>query len=248
VASLCRDLAPAALVRAFVEQPNWPVQTRCSTREAGSTVATAALSQRRRLSILLGLNALMIVALLVVGFASHSLGVLAAGGDYAADSAAILLGIVAVTIRERVGPESKAPTIVALINSGALLDVTILVIVEAVRRLLQGTPEIHGLPVLVTSGIAAVVMVVGALVLGRQAGSEDLHMRSVLLDTVADAVTSAAVAVTGAVIFIVQGLYWLDSVMAILVGLIIGAGATRLLMEVVRALRTGSPLDLDDDD
>ena len=247
MASLCRDLAPAALVRAFIEQPNWPVQTRCSTREAGSAVATAALSQRRRLSILLGLNALMIVALLVVGFASHSLGVLAAGGDYAADSAAILLGIVAVTIRERVGPESKAPTIVALINSGALLVVTILVIVEAVRRLLQGTPEIHGLPVLVTSGIAAVVMVVGALVLGRQAGSEDLHMRSVLLDTVADAVTSAAVAVTGAVIFVVQCLYWLDSVMAILVGLVIGAGATRLLIDVVRALRTGSPLDLDDD-
>lgn len=210
-------------------------------------MATAALSQRRRLSILLGLNAVMIVALVVVGFAAHSLGVLAAGGDYAADSAAILLGIIAVTIRERVGPRSKAPTIVALINSGALLVVTVLVIVEAVRRLLHGTPEIHGLPVLVTSGTAAVVMVVGALVLGRQAGSEDLHMRSVLLDTVADAVTSAAVAVTGAVIFVVQGLYWLDSVMAVVVGLIVGAGATRLLIDVVRALRTGSPLDLDDD-
>ena len=71
-------------------------------------------------------------------------------------------------------------------------------------------------------------MVVGAPVLGRDSGSEDLHMRSVLLDTVADALTSAAVAATGAVIFVVQGLYWLDSVMAILVGLIIGIGASRL--------------------
>lgn len=211
-------------------------------------MTTAALSQRRRLSILLALNAVMIVALVVVGFAARSLGVLAAGGDYAADSAAILLGIIAVTIRDRVGPQSKAPTIVALINGGALLVVTVLVIVEAVRRLLHGTPEIHGLPVLVTSGIAAVVMVAGALVLGRDAGSEDLHMRSVLLDTVADAVTSAAVAVTGAVIFVVHGLYWLDSVMAVLVGLIIGAGATRLLIDVVRSLRTGTQLDLDDGD
>jgi cobalt-zinc-cadmium efflux system protein len=210
-------------------------------------VAPAALSQRRRLGILLALNALMIVALVVVGFAAHSLGVLAAGGDYAADSAAILLGIIAVTVRERVGPESRAPTIVALINSAALLVVTVLVIVEAVWRLLHGTPEIHGLPVLITSGVAAIVMVIGALVLGRDAGSEDLHMRSVLLDTVADAVTSAAVAATGAVIFLVQGLYWLDSVMAVLVGLVIGTGASRLLIEVVRALRTGSALDLDDD-
>ena len=215
--------------------------------EMSGSVMAGGLSQRRRLGILLGLNALMIVALVVVGFAAHSLGVLAAGGDYAADSAAILLGIIAVTIRDRAGPHSKAPTIVALINGGALLVVTLLVIVEAIRRLLHGTPEIHGLPVLVTSGIAAVVMVAGALVLGRDAASEDLHMRSVLLDTVADAVTSAAVAITGAVIFVVQGLYWLDSVMAVLVGLIIGAGATRLLVEVVRALRTGTPLDLDDD-
>jgi cobalt-zinc-cadmium efflux system protein len=211
-------------------------------------VATAGLSQRRRLGILLGLNAVMIVALVGVGFATHSLGVLAAGGDYAADSAAILLGILAVTIRERVGPESKAPTVVALLNGSALLVVTVLVIVEAVRRLLHGTPEIHGLPVLITSGIAAIVMVIGALVLGREAGSEDPHMRSVLLDTVADALTSAAVAGTGAVILVVQGLYWLDSVMAVLVGLVIGAGATRLLVQVVRAFRTGSPLDLDDDD
>lgn len=211
-------------------------------------MATAALSQRRRLGILLALNALMIVALVIVGFSAQSLSVLAAGGDYAADSAAILLGIIAVTIRERVGPESKAPAVVALINSGALLVVTVLVIVEAVRRLLHGTPEIHGLPVLVTSGLAAIVMVIGALVLGRDAGSEDLHMRSVLLDTVADAVTSAAVAVTGAVILATHGLYWLDSVMAVLVGLIIGVGATRLLIEVVRSLRTGAPLDLDHDD
>lgn len=204
-------------------------------------------SQRRRLTILLGLNALMIAALVIVGFAAHSLGVLAAGGDYAADSAAIVLGIIAVTIRDRVGPDSKAPTVVALINGGVLLVVTILVIVEAVRRLLQGTPEIHGLPVLITSGVAALVMVVGALVLGRDAGSEDLHMRSVLLDTVADAVTSAAVAATGAVILVAGGLYWLDSVIAIVVGLVIGVGASRLLIEVVRALRTGTALDLDDD-
>lgn len=210
------------------------------------TPGSVGRSQRRRLSILLGLNALMIAALVIVGFAAHSLGVLAAGGDYAADSAAILLGIIAVTIRDRAGPDSKAPTVVALINSGALLVVTVLVIVEAVRRLLHGTPAIQGLPVLIISGLATLVMVVGALVLGRSARSEDLHMRSVLLDTVADAVTSAAVAATGAVILVVRGLYWLDSVMAIVVGLIIGVGASRLLMEVIRALRAGAPLDLDD--
>ena len=138
----------------------------------------------------------MIAALVTVfGLTAHSLGVLAAGGDYAADSLAILLGILAVTIRDRAGQHSTAPSIVAAINGTALLVVTLLVVLEAVRRLLHGTPQIHGLPVLVVSAVTTAAMVLGVLVLGREAGQEDLHMRSVLIDTVSDALTSAAVAV-----------------------------------------------------
>ena len=142
------------------------------------------MSQRRRLWLLLGLNVLMIAALVTVGLTAHSLGVLAAGGDYVADSLAILLGILAVTIRDRAGQHSTAPSIVAAINGTALLVVTLLVVLEAVRRLLHGTPQIHGLPVLVVSAVTTAVMVLGVLVLGREAGQEDLHMRSVLIDTV----------------------------------------------------------------
>lgn len=54
---------------------------------------TSKISQQRRLGIVLSLNLIMITGLVVVGFASHSLGVLAAGGDFAADSVAVLLGI-----------------------------------------------------------------------------------------------------------------------------------------------------------
>jgi hypothetical protein len=54
-------------------------------------------------------------------------------------------------------------------------------------------------------------MVADALILGRYAGSEDLHGRSVLLDTIADALTAAAVAVTGGIVFLTHGLSWLNS-------------------------------------
>lgn len=205
------------------------------------------MSQRKRLSILLVLNLAMIGALVVVGLVAHSLGVLAAGGDYVADSAAILLGIVAVTIRQRVGEHSRAPTFVALINASALLVVTGVVVVEAVRRLVNGTPAVHGLPVLIVSGLATAVMLVGALVLGAHAGREDLHMRSVLLDTISDAIASAAVAVSGAVIFLTGRFFWLDSALAAAIGVVIGIGAIRLLRDVATALRTGSPLITDDD-
>lgn len=50
------------------------------------------MTQQKRLGLVLGLNVIMITGLVLVGLVSHSLGVLAAGDDYAADSTAILLG------------------------------------------------------------------------------------------------------------------------------------------------------------
>jgi len=205
------------------------------------------MSQRRRLTVVLALNLTMIVSLVLVGLSAHSLGVLAAGGDYVADSTAIGLGILAVTIRARVGEHSKAPTAVAGINAAALLVVSVLVLAAAVRRLIQGTPDIHGLPVLVVSAVATAVMLAGVLVLGTGAGREDLHMRSVLLDTVSDAVASAAVAVSGLVIYLTGRFFWLDSALSAAIAVVVGVGAARLLRDVVRSLRTGAPLDLDDD-
>ena len=205
------------------------------------------MSQRRRLTVVLALNLTMIVSLVLVGLSAHSLGVLAAGGDYVADSTAIGLGIPAVTIRDRVGEHSKAPTAVAGINAAALLVVSVLVLAAAVRRLIQGTPDIHGLPVLIVSAVATAVMLTGVLVLGTGAGREDLHMRSVLLDTVSDAVASAAVAVSGLVIYLTGRFFWLDSALSAAIAVVVGVGAARLLRDVVRSLRTGAPLDLDDD-
>jgi cobalt-zinc-cadmium efflux system protein len=89
---------------------------------------------------------------------------------------------------------------------------------------------------MIVSAVTTVVMVVGALVLGHDAGREDLPMRSVLLDTISDALTSAAVAVGGLIIIIAHGLYWLDSVLAIAIGLVVGFGALLLLRDVIRAL------------
>ena len=204
-------------------------------------------SQRRRLTILLALNLAMIVGLIVVGFAAHSLGVLAAGGDYVADSTAIGLGIFAVAIRDRVGEQSRAPTVVAAVNATALLTVSVLVIVEGIRRLVHGTPTVHGLPVLIVSAIATAVMIVGVFVLGTAAGTEDLHMRSVLLDTISDALASAAVAVAGLVIYVTGRLFWLDPSLSLVIATVIAVSAIRLLLDAARSLRTGVPLDLDDD-
>jgi len=206
------------------------------------------VSQQRRLGIVLGLNLSLIAALVIVGLAAHSVGVLAAAGDTAIDSVALVLGLIAVTVRDRsTHPRrSLAIPVVALINGGALLVVLALIVVEAVRRLHRGAPEVHGLPVLIVSVLTMAVLLVGAWVLGGSAANEDLHMRSVLLDTLADAATAAAVASAGAVIALTGRFFWLDPALAIAIAVVVAVPAIALCSKAVAALR-GVEADFSDD-
>jgi cobalt-zinc-cadmium efflux system protein len=204
------------------------------------------MTQQRRLSYVLLLNVAMITGLVIVGLTSHSLGVLAAGGDFIADSTAIVLGLIAVHLRDKHG-NHRAPTYVALINGLLLLTITILVLVQAIERLITQSPEVHGLPVLIVSLLSASAMVASVFILGRGSGNEDLHMRSVLLDTVSDGLAAAAVAVVGAIIFFVHGAYWLDSAVAVIISIFIGLGALKLLKDVATALHKGIPIKAQND-
>lgn len=199
--------------------------------------------------LVLALNLGLLGALMTVGVEAHSLGVLAAAVDYLADAAAIGVALIAIRLSSlpptarRPNGYPKATTWAALVNSGWLFVLSVFVIVAALRRLVAGTHEVHGLPVMVVSGVAAVVMLVGALILGGDADYADeggnLNMRAVLLDTVADSVAAAAVTLVGAVIFATSGNYWLDPAVALLVSGVIAFHALRLMRKVLVELRSG---------
>jgi cobalt-zinc-cadmium efflux system protein len=80
-------------------------------------------------------------------------------------------------------------------------------------RLASGMRHVDGLPVLIVSGVAALVMTGGELVLRRHHEDEtdehDQSVTAVLLDTIADA-AAAGVAAKGAIILATDGWYWLD--------------------------------------
>lgn len=202
------------------------------------------MTQYQRLSIVLSLNLLLIAGLIAVGLTAHSLGVLAAGGDSVADSLAIGLGLFAIHARERSGGNSKATTRVAAVNATLLLLITSAVAVEGIRRLIGHSPEVNGLPVLIASTVTMGVMSGCAVIAGGDDDDDDLHMRSIVLDTIADAISAGAVAVTGAVILWTRRFYWLDPAVALIIGVVIGYQAIRLLRDAIRELRR-EPLDRD---
>lgn len=208
------------------------------------------------MSVVLVLNLALVCGLIVVGLSARSLGVLAEGVDYLADSAAIAVALLAVWLANR-PPTAKRPhryrgatTLAALVNGGWLLVLTVVVIGAAAERLLAGARQVHGLPVVVVSGIAAAIMIGGAVILRGDVDhladtddGDDLSMRAVLLDTAADAAAAAGVAASGGVILATGGLYWLDPTIALAVAVIVAYHAARLLRDVAAQLGETKPPD-----
>ena len=203
------------------------------------------MSRTQRLVVVLVLNLGLVAALVTVGITAHSLAVLAEGGDYLLDAAGVAVALLAIRLSARpAGRARPAPTdIAALVNCGWLLALEILIIGAAAERLLTRTPQVHGLPVLIVSGVAALTMTAGALVLQADADDDDadgrdLSVAAVLLDTVADAAAAAGVAATGGIILATGGWYWLDPAVALVIAVVIAYHAVALLRKVLARLRS----------
>lgn len=200
---------------------------------------TGLMTQDTRLGLVFGINLAMVLALLLVGLLAHSLGVLASGADYIGDALGTGLSLVALKLSRHRHGSPRATSYAALANSSFLLFVTLGVTAEAIHRLSTGAPQIHGIPVVIVSVVAASAMIGCAFILGNVEG--DLSMESVLLDTVADAAAAIGVAISGAVILITKGTYWLDSVVAVVISLVVGYHAIRLIGRVLARLRESQP-------
>jgi cobalt-zinc-cadmium efflux system protein len=194
------------------------------------------MTKDKRLALVLLLNGGMVIALVIVGLAARSLGVLAAGGDYLGDAAGVALSLTALRMSRHEHGHPRATSYAALANASFLLIVTIIVIVEAVRRLVDGAPHVDGLPVIIVSVIAGLVMAVCAFIIGT-VEEGDLNMRSVMLDTLADGVSAAGVAASGAIILATNSTYWLDPAVALGIAAIIAYHAIKLIHDVLLVLR-----------
>ena len=200
------------------------------------------MSRTQRLVVVLVLNLGLVTALVAVGITAHSLAVLAEGSDYLLDAAGVGVALLAIRLSARSagGARPAATDVAALVNCGWLLVLEVLVVGAAAERLITRTPQVHGLPVLVVSGVAALTMTAGALVLQADdddADGRDLSVAAVLLDTVADAAAAAGVAATGLIILVTGGWYWLDPAVALIIAVVIAYHALALLRKVLVRLR-----------
>ena len=132
----------------------------------------------------------------------------------------------------------------ALINALLMLTVVAGITNEAIQRL-QSPPE-------VMAGTIAWVALVGLLVnllVARLLWSsgENINVRGALLHVLGDILGSIVALVTGIVLLFTDW-FWLDPALSLVICVLIGYSALRLLREAVHQLMDGVPLDLNLDE
>jgi cobalt-zinc-cadmium efflux system protein len=202
----------------------------------------------RSLGIALVLNVLIVAGQVVAGVRAGSLGLLADAGHNLVDVAAILLALTAVRWSRRAPTTARsygyhrATILAALANAVLIVAVTGWLAVEGVRRLDQ-TPAVRGGLVAVVALVATLLNVVAVLVV-RERGSRDLNLRAVMLHLAGDVVASLAVAAAGLAIWL-GGPYALDPAASLVVAVLIGAQAIRLVRDSADVLLESTPHGLD---
>ena len=226
-------------------------------------------SNERKLRIALGLNLAIVVVQVVVGIIAASLGLLADAAHNLTDVAAIVVSLIAVRVARRRADAARSfgyhrsTILAAQANAAMILVVSVLVAVEAVRRL-GDTRAVDGGLVLVIALIAAAANFGAAATLGHaghddhahddhghddhgHAGGDrgDLNMRSAWLHMVSDGAVSVGVALAGLVILLTGGWYWLDPAVSLLISVVIAVQGCRLLRATAEVLLESTPAGLD---
>lgn len=199
---------------------------------------------RRRLTLVLALTSVYLVAEVVAGLITRSLALLADAGHMLTDVAGLGLALLAVRFAERPAtPERtygfyRVEILAALVNAVVLIGISVFILVEAVKRF-RNPPEVASLPMLIVAAVGLVVNLAGVWVM-RGGSTASLNMKGAYYEVLSDALTSVGVIAAG-VVMLTTGWYYADPILSAAIGLFILPRTWKLLSEAVGILLEGTP-------
>lgn len=197
--------------------------------------------RKLRLAFFLTLGILAVE--LAGGLIANSLALLSDAGHMFTDVLALgLAWFAAVQATRPATPQRtfgyhRTGILVALANALTLLAVSVIVTLEAIRRL-QSPEPVNALLMVAVAALGLVSNLYVALSLRSEPG-ENLNVRSALLHVIGDTLASAAV-IVGAIAIQFTGIYQVDPLLSILIALIIVGGAWSIVLETINILMEGT--------
>jgi len=207
-------------------------------------------SNRTRLSLAIGIVAVVLLVEIVGAAITGSLALLADAGHMLSDLVGLIVALVATVVAARPATDrqtfgfQRAEVFGALLNGLILVGVAGFVIVGAVTRLLApATTEVLAGPMLVVAMVGLLANV-AALVLLRPAAAGSINMRGAYLEVLGDTLGSVAV-IGAAVVILLTGFAPADAIASVLIAMMIVPRAFVLLRDVVRVFSESVPVDTD---
>ena len=215
-----------------------PIDVQCTHR------APLRQESRRRLTLVLGITAAVMVAEAVGGWLAHSLALLADAGHMLADVAALGLSLVVAYLAQRPATAERTfgllrlEIVAALVNGAALLAISLGIALEALQRF-RAPSQVHGALLLGVAAVSLVANAAGAAILHR-GHHHSINQRSAYLHIVGDVLGSAGALAAGAII-LATGWVQADPLISVLIAVLILGSAWRLVKESTDILLEAAP-------
>jgi cobalt-zinc-cadmium efflux system protein len=218
---------------------------------AGHAHIVSAGSDRRYLMVALGLIVGFMVVEVIVAVLASSLALVADAGHMLADVGAIAGSIWALRLAQRPASNrwsfglKRAEILAAAVNGVMLLVVAVLVLLEAIRRLIEPAAA-KGLPIVVVAVVGVMVNIAAAWVLAK-ANRSSLNVEGAYQHIVTDLYGFIGTAIAGFVV-LTTGWRRADPVASLVVVALVLRASWGLLQASGHVLLEGTPetVDLDE--
>jgi cobalt-zinc-cadmium efflux system protein len=210
---------------------------------------SAAAASERRLTIVLVVTGLYMLAEIVGGLLTRSLALLADSGHLFGDVLGLGMALAAIRFARRPATADRtygfyrAEILAALANGLGLILVATWIVYAAWQRLNDPFVDISALPMLLVAAGGLVVTVVGVALLHAGA-RESLNVRAAFLEVLGDLLGSIGTMVA-ALIILTTGWAPADALISALIGLFMVPRAWALLRSVIDVLLESTPGHLD---
>ena len=217
---------------------------------AGHSHATVRAGHERKLWLALGLTGSFMIAEVIGAFVTGSLALLSDAAHMMTDTLALAISLVAIQVAKRAADRKRTfgyarfEILAAAFNALLLFGVAFYILYEAYLRL-QAPAEIQSTGMLVIAVLGLIVNLISMRLLSAASG-ESLNVKGAYLEVWSDMLGSIGV-IIAAVLIMLTGWGWVDSVVAAAIGFWVVPRTWTLLKASMNVLLQGVPDGIDID-
>ena len=201
-----------------------------------------------RIIVSIGLNFLIALVEVVGGVLAGSLSLVSDALHNFSDAVFLIISLIAVKLAQRERTEKstfgykRTEILAALLNASILIVVSFFLFKEAISRLFSAAP-INSTLMIVVAGIGLIANLAAVFILHKDARS-DMNIKSAYLHLFLDTLSSAAVIAGGLCIYFFK-IYWIDSLLTILIGGYVLKEGYGLICDSLHILMQKTPKGID---